>query len=68
MKSGIQIENDSDSGEILAANGSKRFDATQGANGITVKAIAMIVRGRLWREKMMLAINENGAPRDIDDA
>jgi hypothetical protein len=37
-------------------------------NGIAVKVIAVIGRARRRRDKMMLAINKNGAARDIDDA
>lgn len=37
-------------------------------NGISIEVVAVLDRTRRRREKMMLAINKNGAARDIDDA
>ena len=56
------------SGEIVAANSPKRLDATEDANAITVKVIAVTGRVRRRREKMMLAINENRATRHVHDS
>jgi len=63
FESGGQIKNDLDSGKVAPANGPKRFNTAQSANGIAIEIIAVI--DRRGREQMMLAVNKNGVAWDI---
>jgi hypothetical protein len=65
FESGGQIKNDLDSGKVVTANGPKRFNTAQSANGIAIEVIAVIDHGRRRREQLMLAINKNGVAWDI---
>ena len=65
FESGGQIKNDLDSGKVVTANGPKRFNTAQSANGIAIEVIPVINRGRRTREKVMFTINKNRAARDI---